>query len=173
MFLCLSQGHCHVDYAGGNPDPVARVENKQFAVVSMPPGASVPAEVDAAYYQTPREVQILVERALCGAAHQRPTAAEWKADLSPLATPVRTGVLQSFRSWAPGRAARLLGDRIQGNWRQLGAAALVAAAIYTASGRGAKTDGGASSPQKPGRAGIPPAPRKPADPELPNKVFLN
>jgi hypothetical protein len=109
LFECLTAGN-HVDYVGGDPNPARRVEKKEFAVLSMPGGAKVPDEVEAAYYGLPVEVTTLFERAFLGDPLKRPGPDEWLRVLRP-APPARRWFLSSLRLHAPlkrlARAAKL------------------------------------------------------------------
>lgn len=86
LFEFLTGGK-HTDYAGGHPDPAKRVEKKEFAVLSMPPGAKVPDDNEAAYFSLPVEVTTLFERSLLGDPIKRPTPSEWQRVLKAVPVP--------------------------------------------------------------------------------------
>lgn len=81
MFTLLTGGYPWAFAGAGAATAADRVRERQFAMLSTPPGATVPKAVEDAFMDLPTETLVLLERALLGASSQRPTPLEWVASL--------------------------------------------------------------------------------------------
>lgn len=171
------------EYAGGEPDPVKRVEKKEFAVVSMPAGAKVPDEVEAAYYGLPAAVTAALDRGLLGDPKSRPTPSEWTRLLKTLAPTRPTWFLPSSLNVLPlVRLARRAAAVVRPHLTTAAGLAALAGAVWCLPS--ASEPAGEAAPAAdqettvrplvqaaPGghtvrtELDIPPAPRRPANPK--------
>lgn len=132
LFQILTGG-APTDYVGGDPDPGRRVERKEFAVISMPAGATVAPEVERAFYNLPVEVTAALERALTGDPTKRPSPAELRRALKVASHSGALSRRPAFGVLLKGamRGGRSLVSAAKKNAWWIAAAASIAAAIWS------------------------------------------